>query len=940
MFSVTATAGATQNTIAGGEYFIGTPGQPGNGKAFTNGTTGIHSTTLTVTIPQADFDALTDQTSYTVYVEARDAAGNWSSPMTTAQFFKDTLLPLPTVTSTPSLTNQSPIVFNVNFNLPVAGLDTTGFTVTNGAISLLTGSDASYTVQVTPTTPPAAGETVSLQVNALAAVNASDATKANSASNVASVTYDTIGPSATISSLAPTPTSTPPLFSATLADANNTVNAVEYAINTEAANGHNFPISITSAQSVTLTNVAISAAAFNSVTDGTCTLYIHGQDAAGNWGPWSTGTIFERDTVAPTIVLTGTPATGSSTNSAPSVGAAISAIGTTNTVAAAEYFIDTTGPNSSGTPLAGVVGGPSATLTAAISPATFNSLADQATHTIYVHALDVAGNWGTTYATYTFTKDMNIPTAAVTAPTSAANTSPLSFTVNFSAAVTGLTTAGFTVSGGTITPASLTGSGANYTLSVTPTAPGAVTVQVNPNAAYNTAYTADYNTASNVAVFNYVTQQPFLNSITVASSSYPLGVLHYATVTSGGSGYTSAPSVSFSGGGGTGAAGTATINASGQVTGVTITAGGTGYVTAPTIVFSGGNGSGAAGTGVPTILASGGSISTFTLNFNENVTITGTPVLHFAGGATMAYSSGTGTSALNFATFTTTTSPFAANPLDFASGTYLTGGTIVDSGSHAWAPVTAGPGDRLYEQNVQIDGVRPIVTLAPLTNTSPFTFQITANEPLSSIAAGNYINGYYSGSVSNVQRSGPNSFTFQIAEATGTNYASISLVSGNAVYDDALPNNVNWGSNTAEAVATTPADALPTVTVNPPQSGSFSMPLALSGTYNTNGGSAISQIQVDITTTASAYPVNAYTATFANNNWRYTIPANTLTPGTYTAWAMITNADGDIVPSALSTTFNVVDNAPPVTTATPYIHTSGALISPPRQAAPASRAST
>ena len=112
------------------------------------------------------------------------------------------------------------------------------------------------------------------------------------------------------------------------------------------------------------------------------------------------------------------------------------------------------------------------------------------------------------------------------------------------------------------------------------------------------------------------------------------------------------------------------------------------------------------------------------------------------------------------------------------------------------------------------------------------------------------------------------------------------------------------------------------MTLNPPQNGSFAAPLALSGTYNTNGGSAISQIQVDLTTTASAYPVNAYTATFTNNSWRYTIPAAGLTPGNYTAWATITNADGDIVPSAFSTTFNVIDNVPPVTTATPYIHTN------------------
>lgn len=67
-------------------------------------------------------------------------------------------------------------------------------------------------------------------------------------------------------------------------------------------------------------------------------------------------------------------------------------------------------------------------------------------------------------------------------------------------------------------------------------------------------------------------------------------------ITSGGSGYTSAPTVAFSGGGGgTGAAGTATI-ANGAVTGVTITNPGAGYTSAPTITFTGGSGTGAAGT--------------------------------------------------------------------------------------------------------------------------------------------------------------------------------------------------------------------------------------------------------------------------------------------------------------------------------------------------------
>ena len=64
-------------------------------------------------------------------------------------------------------------------------------------------------------------------------------------------------------------------------------------------------------------------------------------------------------------------------------------------------------------------------------------------------------------------------------------------------------------------------------------------------------------------------------------------------ITAGGSNYTTAPTVTFTGGGGTGAAGFATIDNNGAVTGVTITNPGSGYTTAPAIGFSGGGGSGA-----------------------------------------------------------------------------------------------------------------------------------------------------------------------------------------------------------------------------------------------------------------------------------------------------------------------------------------------------------
>jgi hypothetical protein len=67
------------------------------------------------------------------------------------------------------------------------------------------------------------------------------------------------------------------------------------------------------------------------------------------------------------------------------------------------------------------------------------------------------------------------------------------------------------------------------------------------------------------------------------------------TLTNPGSGYTSAPTISFTGGGGSGAAATATL-ATRVVTGVTLTSGGSGYSSAPTVSITGGGGSGATAT--------------------------------------------------------------------------------------------------------------------------------------------------------------------------------------------------------------------------------------------------------------------------------------------------------------------------------------------------------
>lgn len=74
----------------------------------------------------------------------------------------------------------------------------------------------------------------------------------------------------------------------------------------------------------------------------------------------------------------------------------------------------------------------------------------------------------------------------------------------------------------------------------------------------------------------------------------PDGVTSVA-VTNGGSGYTGVPTVSFTGGVGTGAAATAVVEG-GVVTRVDITNTGTGYTGVPTVAFTGGGGTGAAAT--------------------------------------------------------------------------------------------------------------------------------------------------------------------------------------------------------------------------------------------------------------------------------------------------------------------------------------------------------
>lgn len=95
---------------------------------------------------------------------------------------------------------------------------------------------------------------------------------------------------------------------------------------------------------------------------------------------------------------------------------------------------------------------------------------------------------------------------------------------------------------------------------------------------------------------------------TAVRSSTTLGSV---TIVNGGAGYTTAPTVTVSGGGGTGATATATV-VNGVVTAVTVTAAGTGYSSDPTITFSAPNG-GAVTLGATTSATPAFNISRYTI---------------------------------------------------------------------------------------------------------------------------------------------------------------------------------------------------------------------------------------------------------------------------------------------------------------------------------------
>ncbi len=205
------------------------------------------------------------------------------------------------------------------------------------------------------------------------------------------------------------------------ASGNSTVTGAEYFIDTQGTDGSGVVMTVNTASPVASLDGVIPAAVVNGLPEGDHPIWIHSQDSQGNWGA--------PVTVNLTVDITGPAASGITVNPSPNNGtlkfnSTVNGVrvvaqtlsdpitGSVNsTIKKAEMFIDTVGANGSGIPMIasdGLFDGSSEGGYADIPLSTVKQMAN-GPHTIYVHAKDSAGNWGSP-GTGTLVVDKAAPT--------------------------------------------------------------------------------------------------------------------------------------------------------------------------------------------------------------------------------------------------------------------------------------------------------------------------------------------------------------------------------------------------------------------------------------------------------------------------------------------------------------------------------------------------
>ncbi len=412
----------------------------GSGASYTLPITPAGGSDVVVTVAA---NSVTDQVGNLGPVTAVTATATW-----------DALAPTLAITGVPSKINSTaPLTATFTFDKAVTGFEAADITVTGGTAGALTGSGASYTLPITPS----GGADVVVTVSANSVTD--DLGNSGPVTAVtATAVWDASPPTVDISMPARINSTAPLTATFTFDKAVTGFEAADITVTGGTAgaltgSGASYTLPITPAGG---SDVVVTVAA-NSVTD-----------QVGNLGPVTAVTATATwDALAPTLAITGVPSKINSTTAFTATFTFDKAV--TGFVLADDVTV------IGGT--AGALSGSGASYTLPITP---SGGADVVVTVAANSVTDQVGNLGpSTAVTATAVWDASPPTVDISMPARINSTAPLTATFTFDKAVTGFEAADITVTGGTA--GALTGSGASYTLPITPSGGADVVVTVSAN---------------------------------------------------------------------------------------------------------------------------------------------------------------------------------------------------------------------------------------------------------------------------------------------------------------------------------------------------------------------------------------------------------------------------------------------------------------------------
>jgi hypothetical protein len=399
--SADVTLSATIPGATSAEYFIGAQGVGGTGEAMSAGIGDEWTATIATTV----LDGLASG-DHTVYVHGSD--GTWGA-------FNFAVLHLDKLGPTTSGTTLAPNPSDGSLEVFVSATGDDGATGNSDILAAeyfidTVGGDGTGT----PLTPNVAAPIVSLDgsidattMGALAEgahtvyVHSMDAFGWWGEYDSATLVVDQTGPTTSDVTADPNPNNgalpyNPTRFAvrvdASIADTSSAIEHVEGFIGAVGADGSGFPLTPRDGLFDELAEDAyayIPLSTINQLAEGTHPIWIHGQDASGNWG----------DATAVDLVIDKSPPTVSNVTADPNPTAGATSVTLTadasdgaSIIARAEWYEGADPGAGNGTPMQALDGdfdSPAESLTAAIDVSGFTAGA----HTLYVRARDAAGNW-------------------------------------------------------------------------------------------------------------------------------------------------------------------------------------------------------------------------------------------------------------------------------------------------------------------------------------------------------------------------------------------------------------------------------------------------------------------------------------------------------------------------------------------------------------------